>query len=333
MIKVNNEIVEIKRFPDGTLNIKGDCSIQNYDKILISWHYENDAEFMAVAFLTRYYQAKGSEIILYLPYVPNARMDRVGSPNDIFTMKYFGELINSLNFKRVFVLDTHSSVSYAVIKNCSYVSSSDIVEDVAKYILTNDCHITLDDIPDEIKELIKMGLYTEAEALVRCIHDKKNLIMFYPDEGAVKRYSKELRIPYAFGMKKRNWGTGEILGLDIFGLEPEEIKGKSILIRDDICSKGGTFYHSAKKLKELGADKIYLFVTHCENSIWDGEFGKYKQNLIETGLIDHIFTTDSIYNADNGNYSDRITVIKTIVDFDNYGNAYHFFEDINRKGE
>lgn len=265
MIKVNNKIVEIKRFPDGTLNIKGDNSIYD-DNVMIAWHYENDSEFMAVAFLTKYYQAHENEVFLFLPYVPNGRMDRQNNPNDIFSMKYFGELINSLGFKSVYVLDTHSSVSYAVIKNCGVYESKDMVERVF------------------------FNIYAS---------DNEKPIMFYPDEGAVKRYSKDLNIPYAFGMKNRDWATGEILGLDIIGLSEEQIKGKNILIRDDICSRGGTFYHSAKKLKELGANKIYLFVTHCENTILEGE-------LLTSGLIEKVFTTDSIFTKEH----EKIEVIK-----------------------
>lgn len=268
MIKVNNKIVEIKRFPDGTLNIKGDNSILD-EKVDIAWHYENDSEYMAIAFLTKYYQARGNEVILYLFYVPNARMDRQGNPNDIFSMKYFGELINSLGFKTVHVLDVHSSVAYAVIKNCCIHNSKDIIENVV----------------DEIVHI-----------------DNETPIMFYPDEGAVKRYSKDLNIPYAFGMKNRDWETGEILGLNILGLSEEQIKGKNILIRDDICSRGGTFYHSAKKLKELGANKIYLYVTHCENTILDGE-------LLTSGLIEKVFTTNSIFTKEH----EKIEVIKLEV--------------------
>lgn len=268
MIKVNSKCVEIKRFPDGALNIKGDDSIWD-DNVTIAWHYENDSEFMAVAFLTKYYQAHGNEVFLYLPYVPNARMDRVGNMTDIFSMKYFGELINSLNLKRVCVMDVHSSVASAVIKNCCILSSGDIVENVL----------------DIITQL-----------------DNEAPIMFYPDEGSVKRYGKELDVSYAFGMKNRDWATGEILGLDILGLSEEQIKGKNILIRDDICSRGGTFYHSAKKLKELGANKIYLFVTHCENTILEGE-------LLTSGLIERVFTTDSIFTKEH----EKISVYKSEV--------------------
>ena len=60
-----------------------------------------------------------------------------------------------------------------------------------------------------------------------------------------------------------------------------------MLIIDDISSRGGTFYHSAKKLKELGADKVFLYVTHCENTILEGE-------VLTSGLIEKVFTTSSL---------------------------------------
>ena len=65
-----------------------------------------------------------------------------------------------------------------------------------------------------------------------------------------------------------------------------------MLIVDDICSRGGTFYHSAQKLKEAGASDIFLYITHCENTILEGE-------LIKSGLVKKIFTTDSIFTEEN----------------------------------
>ena len=110
--------------------------------------------------------------------------------------------------------------------------------------------------------------------------------MFYPDEGAGKRYSGMIPLPYSFGIKKRDWATGQIKGLDAAG-DTDSIKDKNILLVDDICSKGGTFYFSAKKLKELGAKNIYLYVTHCENTIFEGE-------ILKGELFSRVFTTDSI---------------------------------------
>ena len=116
-------------------------------------------------------------------------------------------------------------------------------------------------------------------------------MMFYPDEGAMKRYSALADKPYAFGIKKRDWATGQINGLDVAGAT-ELIAGSRVLIVDDICSMGGTFYHSAKKLKELGAAEIYLYISHCENTILKGD-------ILTSGLIEKVFTTDSLLTETN----------------------------------
>lgn len=252
MIKLNGKKVEIGNFPDGTMLVKQ--QIPDADKITLSWFYETDVETVAIIYLAHHLKAHGKDNIhLYMPYIPNARQDRVKTSEDVFTLKYFAKTINALGFKTVTVLDPHSTVSEALIDNI-------IIEKPTRFIQSAIAQIT----------------ETEGEAPS----------MFYPDEGAGKRYSGMIPLPYAFGIKKRDWATGQIKGLDVAG-DTENIAGKNILIVDDICSKGGTFYFSAKKLKELGAKNIYLHVTHCENTIFDGD-------LLSSGLITKIFTTDSI---------------------------------------
>jgi ribose-phosphate pyrophosphokinase len=202
-----------------------------------------------------------------MPYIPNARMDRVKNIEDVFTLKYFAEILNSLEFDEVMVLDPHSSVSEALINN-------------------------LQTRPIAIKCNILRSMIDRTEK------DRKGLVMFYPDEGAMKRYSGMVNLPYAFGIKKRNWETGQIEGLDVAGAV-DQIAGKDILIVDDICSRGGTFYHSAKKLKELGAKDIYLYVSHCENTILEGE-------LLKGDLIKKVYTIDSIFTKSH----EKIEVLK-----------------------
>ena len=46
-----------------------------------------------------------------MPYIPNARKDRAHREKDVFTLKYFANIINSLNFDNVYVLNPHSNVS------------------------------------------------------------------------------------------------------------------------------------------------------------------------------------------------------------------------------
>ena len=119
-------------------------------------------------------------------------------------------------------------------------------------------------------------------------------VVFFPDEGACKRYKdmeviKELGLPIAFGIKNRDWKTGEILGLDVVGAD---VKDKRVLIIDDICSKGFTFYYSGQKLRELGASDVRLYITHCEDTIKNG-------NLLNADVVSKVYTTDSICHINN----------------------------------
>ena len=116
------EEIALPRFPDGTLHLTLryiDVSLLSgiAKEILISWNYEGDEEMAAILFLTKHFQMLGYEVSLNMPYIPNARQDRVKKEEDVFTLKYFAEFINSLNFCKVYVLDPHSNVSMALIDN------------------------------------------------------------------------------------------------------------------------------------------------------------------------------------------------------------------------
>lgn len=241
------KIFEVKQdhFPDNTLHVSFPDEYIN----AIEWKYENDAELFTLICARRHYAE--CDMRLILPYIPHARMDRVKSNEDVFTLKYFCEVINSLCFKTVYVRDAHSNVSLALLNNV-------IDEGVENYIY-------------------KAIIASKADAL------------FFPDEGAMKRYSDKSEKPYAFGMKKRDWETGKILGLDI--INAENIKDKNVLIIDDICSRGGTFYHAAKALKEAGAANVYLYVTHAENTMIKGDM--YN----DPDLIKKIYTVETIFDS------------------------------------
>jgi ribose-phosphate pyrophosphokinase len=271
MIKLNGEVVKIDHFPDGTILMKQKIDHSVYKNgARIWWYFENNEELVTLIYLTKHLRENGvAHIGLSLPYIPNARQDRVKNQEDVFTLKYFTDIINYLNFNQVQVLDPHSSISEALINNIKVKQPDGYILTAIKSMCTNHPGIT-----------------------------KEDWMMFYPDEGAMKRYSTNLPYKYAFGIKKRNWETGKIEGLDVAGCV-EEIKDKVILIVDDICSRGGTFYHSAKKLKELGAKAVYLYVTHCENTILEGE-------LLTSGLIEKVYTTNSIFTKEH----EKIEVFK-----------------------
>lgn len=277
MILINGQEVKINKFPDETLRLNPNVEFILNHTATICWHFESNEEMIAVMFLANHVRRIGADKVnLIMPYIPNARQDRVKNDTDVFTLKYFAEFINNLHFNKVVVLDPHSSVSEALINNIEVESPKPYIEKV------------IEEIKKEIND--------------------ETLIAFYPDEGAMKRYSGMLDMPYAFGIKKRNWETGKIEGLDVAGAK-DLIKDSNIIIVDDISSRGGTFYFSAKKLKELGAKNVYLYISHCEKTIFDGE-------IFKSDLIKKVFTTNSIFTdkvkeyADSLGLSDKIQVFE-----------------------
>lgn len=274
MIFLNGQKIEPTVFPDGTssmrLNIGCGFDILGLSFIsgpqyFVRWLYDGDIECMQLMNIVKHLRdQKDCDIYLEMPYIPNARMDRVENQDEVFTLKWFTDFINSMKFTSVSVLDPHSNVSAGFINRVKRM-------DVKPYI----------------------------DHAIRCAKGvKQDLLICYPDDGAAKRYAKMLGMEYVYCIKHRDWRTGEIEYTQL--TSPEKVKGRDILIVDDICSRGGTFTYTAKALKEAGAEDIQLYVTHCENTIQNG-------SVLTDGLISHVFTTNSILRISH----EKITVMDT----------------------
>ena len=261
MIWVNGKKVEQDHFSAGELKIKlFGCGKERMD---IVWHYENDAELFTIMCIRDYYA--NHKAILYIPYLPHARMDRVKNPEDVFTLRTFARVINSMNFERVYVWDAHSNVGPALIDRCHDVTAQNWIE----------------------------------EAIKRIGYSKDSLCLFFPDEGAQKRYGGMFpEYKQAFGIKKRNWETGKIEGYMIVG--EENIKDKYVLVIDDICSYGNTFVKAGEAIKAAGAVDMSLYITHCEDAISLGDI--FKKSLYEC-----VFTTDSLVRSKDTN--DKLIIV------------------------
>ena len=253
MIYVNGEWINFTSFPDGTSSLRYSVlNLAHCENISVEWYYSGEEECIQLWYLTKHLKEMDpkKEFLLYVPYFPNARMDRVKNSDEVFTLKWFAEFINALGFDEVCVLDPHSDVCTALIDHVVVVSAMPYIANAMSQL------------------------------------SDKNVLLCYPDEGSAKRYASMLKHEYVFCIKHRDWRTGNIEGLALTA--PEKVSGRNILIIDDICSKGGTFTYTAKALKAAGAKEIYLYVTHCEPTI-------YKGSVLEDGLIEKVFTTQSIY--------------------------------------
>lgn len=279
MITVNGIEIVRKTFPDGSLCLLDlDNSLLNPNKNYeIVWLYEGDYEIFMLICIVKHLRSKMYNNVsfnLTMPYVVNSRLDRTHSDNEVFTLKYFAEIINDLKFNKVLIVDPHSIVSEALIDNVCVLRPHNIIDDAIN----------------------KMRSLNEF---------KRELVIYFPDDGAYKRY-KDMpcfkNFNCIYGKKERDWETGKILGIEIYDKNgsklTNEIENCDVLMVDDIISYGGTLAYSADKLKEMGAAHISAYATHVENSVLDEEKGtllkRYKDKIIDT-----VYTTNSIYHGNH----------------------------------
>lgn len=304
MIKVNGLKINVEFFPDGTqriMNFPDNLVVSNPEWptpfFEIVWLYENDGEMFTlhcvVEHLRRVQNYSSNMVInLVMPYVPNGRLDRIYSDNEVFTLKYFANFINGLKFNKVGVFDPHSNVTTALIDRVTVLDT-----------IFYDCkRICFGSIADDIdKEFFING----EENTFRW----GDIAIYFPDESAYKRYKKYfsngITHDMFYGKKVRDWKTGQILGLEVYSENDEKISEKKIkdrvfLMVDDIVSYGGSMAYGADKLKELGAAHIYAYASHVENSVLDQEKGTLLKR-IDYGTVDKLFTTNSIFNGKHNN--------------------------------
>lgn len=137
MISINGVPVVPESFPDGTQKIDFSLGVISQEiienkTVYITWLYESDQELFSLLCISKNIKEHSPWLqqALVMPYIPNARFDRVKEPSECFTLKYFAEIINSLGFVRVIVTDPHSDVSTAlidhveVIRGASYITQT-----------------------------------------------------------------------------------------------------------------------------------------------------------------------------------------------------------------
>ena len=253
MIAVNGQSVHFETFPNGETRIDGAAIISSLftDKMnAIDFKYQTDTDLLRLMFVRRY--VADHKVHLRIWYMPYSRQDRRQYLSTVFTLRYVCDFINDLHFDAITVVEPHSDVTCALLNNC--LSIYPTVE-----------------LMNEVRA--KIGFDVERDYL------------FYPDAGAQKRYGSVFGLKSLVAIKQRNFQTGQITSLDVVGDKLND--HPQIVIVDDLCSYGGTFLLSAERLAELGAGDIYLFVTHCERSVYDGK-------MIYSPLIKGLFTTNSI---------------------------------------
>jgi ribose-phosphate pyrophosphokinase len=211
-----------------------------------------------------------------IPYMPYSRQDRMCAVGQAFSLEVLAHVLNTLKgVNKLVTWDCHSAVGLSLLGAIN-VSPEEIINKCSPLI----------------------------ERLISA-----NSVVICPDRGAVNRTANIVKffetawpvvIETLHCTKVRDPSTGQITGTafdfnaaNTFYHESMEkgtpdLTGKTCIITDDICDGGYTFIQIAKLLREHGANRVILYVTH----------GIFSKGLsVFEGLIDEVYTTASFPNV------------------------------------
>jgi ribose-phosphate pyrophosphokinase len=128
--------------------------------------------------------------------------------------------------------------------------------------------------------------------------DPDSTMIISPDEGGMVKcmyYSSVMGIDLGMFYKRRDYsvivnGKNPIVAHEYLG---RDVKGKDVIIVDDMISSGDSVIDVANQLKSKGAKRIFVFATF-------GLFCNGLENIDKAhadGLIDRIFTTNLVYRT------------------------------------
>lgn len=232
-------------------------------EFLITTRLNNSHDIMKLFMATNALKQFTDSIELFVPYLPYARQDRICNYGEPFSLKVLADLINLQEYSKVMVFDPHSNVAELLIENMEAQDNFIFVREVVSNLNRPLTIVS----PDA-------GSFKKGQALVSYLNNPE----FYDLDHSFEH------LPC---LKTRNKETGAI---DQYMLPEFDLKDKECLIADDVADGGRTFVALTQRLKDRGASKVYLAVSH-------GIFSNGYSFLIENG-IDHIYSTDSIHTSD-----------------------------------
>jgi ribose-phosphate pyrophosphokinase len=206
-------------------------------------------------------RASAGRITAVIPYYGYARQDRKAKARDPISAKLVANLIVAAGADRVLTMDLHAS-------------------QIQGYF----------DIPvDHLKGAPILAEYFKQKNIT-------DLVVVAPDLGSVTRsrdFSYKLDAPIAIVDKRRpEANVSEIM--NIIG----DIKGKNVILIDDMIDTAGTIVNAAKALKDLGAKDVYACCTH---GVFSGPAVERIQNseIKELVVLDTINLSTEIRKLEN----------------------------------
>lgn len=249
-IVISNAVVN--RFSDGEINVKISESVRGKDIYIVqpTCIPTNDNLMELLIMVDAFKRSSASDINAVIPYFGYARQDRKAAPRVPITAKLVANLMQSAGVNRVITMDLHAGQIQGFF-----------------------------DIPvDNLYGSIVFYDYIKSKNLI-------NPIIASPDIGGVTRarhFADQLRLGLVIVDKKRE-RANESEVMNIIG----DVKGKSVILVDDIIDTAGTMVKAAEVLKRNGAISVIALGTHAV-------FSGNALEKIENSTLDEVAVTNSI---------------------------------------
>ncbi|SES99576.1 ribose-phosphate pyrophosphokinase [Prevotella sp. kh1p2] len=253
----------VTRFSDGEFAVSYEESIRGKNVFLVQSTFPNSDNLMELLLMIdAAKRASARHIIAVIPYFGWARQDRKDKPRVSIGAKLVADLLSCAGIDRLITMDLHADQIQGFFN-----------------------------VP--VDHLYASGVllpYVQSLKL-------KDLVIASPDVGGSKRantYAKYLGCPLVLCNKTRA-RANEVESMQIIG----DVKGKNVILVDDMVDTAGTITKAANIMKEAGAVSVRALASHCVMS------GPASERVQDSCLEEIVFT-DSIP------YTNRCSKVKQL---------------------
>ena len=243
---------ELRVFPDGESKITLKDKPKGTTIVVQSIHPPVDSNLVRSLAILAQARSCSSQVYAVIPYMGYARQDRQFLPGEIITMEIIAKLFKAAGATKIIVVDIHSTIALKHLKIPAKNVSA--VEELVKYFK-------------------KLHL--------------NNPLVVSPDKGGIERarnFANLLGIDFIALEKHRDRKSGNVV-IETKGLDG--VKGRDMIIVDDMISTGGSIVKAAGFLKKQKSGKIYACCTHALL------IGDAEQNILKAGVT-KIISTNTI---------------------------------------
>lgn len=273
---------EEREFEDGEHKARPLVSVRRKDVFVIQSLYAdhaqsgNDKLCRLLFFIGALKDAAAARVTAVVPYLAYARKDRKTKPRDPVTSRYLATLFEAVGTDAVVTLDVHNLAAFQNAFRCG-----------SEHLNTGRL----------FAQYFAPLLRTSAAAVVS------------PDAGGIKRaeqfrqlLSDALGKPVGAAFAEKYRSDGVVSGDMLMG----DVKGKDVIIIDDLISTGTTMARTAHACRERGAARIMAAATH-------GLFTGDANAVLTRSSLEQIVVTDTVppFRLEGGAAKERVVVLSS----------------------